>query len=71
MRKGKVLSIILTLFFVFTMGLTAEGQNEANADGSVKYPKGVLDFVAPGGAGGGWDLTIRTTAKNPERHHVW
>ena len=28
-----------------------------------KYPKKVLDFVAPGGAGGGWDLTIRTTAK--------
>jgi putative tricarboxylic transport membrane protein len=29
----------------------------------VVYPKGVLDFVAPSGAGGGWDLTIRTTAK--------
>jgi putative tricarboxylic transport membrane protein len=28
-----------------------------------KYPKKVLDFVAPGGAGGGWDLTIRTVAK--------
>ncbi|PID57059.1 tricarboxylic transport TctC [candidate division KSB3 bacterium] len=28
-----------------------------------KYPKKVLDFVAPGGAGGGWDLTIRTAAK--------
>lgn len=27
------------------------------------YPEGNLDFVAPGGAGGGWDMTIRTTAK--------
>lgn len=27
------------------------------------YPPRTLDFVAPGGAGGGWDLTIRTTAK--------
>ncbi len=27
------------------------------------YPEGKLDFVAPGGAGGGWDMTIRTTAK--------
>ena len=27
------------------------------------YPKGALEFIAPGGAGGGWDLTIRTVAK--------
>ncbi|GAK56608.1 hypothetical protein U27_03570 [Candidatus Vecturithrix granuli] len=27
------------------------------------YPSKVLDFVAPAGAGGGWDLTIRTVAK--------
>lgn len=29
----------------------------------VDYPKGALEFIAPGGAGGGWDLTIRTVAK--------
>ena len=63
MRNGKILSLILTLFFVLSAGLTAEGQNDAAGDGNVVYPKGVLDFVAPGGAGGGWDLTIRTTAK--------
>lgn len=28
----------------------------------VDYPKGALEFIAPGGAGGGWDLTIRTVA---------
>ncbi|OQY32981.1 MAG: tricarboxylic transport TctC [Spirochaetaceae bacterium 4572_59] len=63
MKNEKVFSFILTLILVFTMGLTAEGQKDASADGSVRYPKGNFDFVAPGGAGGGWDLTIRTTAK--------
>lgn len=29
----------------------------------VDYPKGALEFIAPAGAGGGWDLTIRTVAK--------
>ncbi len=33
-----------------------------SAEGSA-YPSGNMDFIAPGGAGGGWDLTIRTTAK--------
>ncbi len=27
------------------------------------YPPSTMSFVAPGGAGGGWDLTIRTVAK--------
>ncbi len=63
MRKGKIFSIILTLIFALSMGLAAEGQSEDSAKGNPAYPKGVLDFVAPGGAGGGWDLTIRTTAK--------
>jgi len=27
------------------------------------YPRGAMDFVAPSGAGGGWDLTIRTVAR--------
>ncbi len=62
MRNGKIISFILTLSLVLTMGLTAEGQADSGS-GNPKYPKGVLDFVAPGGAGGGWDLTIRTTAK--------
>lgn len=33
------------------------------ADSASNYPSGNLDFVAPAGAGGGWDLTIRTIAK--------
>ena len=27
------------------------------------YPKRPVEFVAPAGAGGGWDLTARTVAK--------
>jgi putative tricarboxylic transport membrane protein len=29
----------------------------------VKYPEKALEFIAPAGAGGGWDTTIRTVAK--------
>jgi putative tricarboxylic transport membrane protein len=61
MRNVKMLGFLLSLFMVMSLGLTAEGQGEDGSNGT--YPKGVLDFVAPGGAGGGWDLTIRTTAK--------
>lgn len=37
--------------------------NESSNGSSSDYPKGSLEFIAPGGAGGGWDLTIRTVAK--------
>ncbi len=39
--------------------LASFGQMSYAAD----YPSKPLDFVAPAGAGGGWDLTIRTVAK--------
>ena len=43
---------------------TAVATNEpASAEVTENYPEGNLNFIAPGGAGGGWDLTIRTTAK--------
>jgi putative tricarboxylic transport membrane protein len=56
---------LLTALMVFTMtscGAKKTADSEEAAK-SVKYPKGNFDFVAPSGAGGGWDLTIRTTAK--------
>lgn len=31
--------------------------------GDPNYPKRPMQFIAPAGAGGGWDLTIRTVAK--------
>ena len=53
--------VVLAVLLAFAAGtLAAEGQKDG---GAVQYPKGALDFVAPSGAGGGWDLTIRTTAK--------
>ncbi len=63
MKSKRILSLVLGLFLILSASLAAEGQKDASAGGHVVYPKGVLDFVAPGGAGGGWDLTIRTTAK--------
>lgn len=54
----KRLGMGMLIALVATGAVLAEGQNEGGAG----YPRGALDFVAPGGAGGGWDLTIRTTA---------
>jgi putative tricarboxylic transport membrane protein len=34
------------------------------------YPPKTLSFVAPSGAGGGWDLTIRTVAKTLKDTHL-
>ena len=57
--------MLMLLVFAVCIGasgmLFANGQDEQSA--AVDYPKGNLDFVAPAGAGGGWDLTIRTVAK--------
>ena len=52
------LGMFILIALVATGAVLAEGQNESGAGD----PRGALDFVAPGGAGGGWDLTIRTTA---------
>ncbi|WP_300711498.1 hypothetical protein [uncultured Brachyspira sp.] len=47
--------IVMGIIFIMT---SCKG-----ADQSANYPSGNLDFVAPAGAGGGWDLTIRTIGK--------
>ncbi|MCD6396803.1 MAG: tripartite tricarboxylate transporter substrate binding protein [Spirochaetaceae bacterium] len=60
MEKRKVMIFIAVIFLMTVTALFAGGSGEQGAE---QYPKGNLDFVAPGGAGGGWDLTIRTTAK--------
>lgn len=60
----KFLILLLVLALSAGMLLTACSKDEvSSADASETYPEGNLDFIAPGGAGGGWDLTIRTTAK--------
>ncbi len=60
MKRITVSILLLTVGLMAAGALFAEGQGEGR---EVQYPKGALDFVAPSGAGGGWDLTIRTTAK--------
>ncbi|WP_020614016.1 Bug family tripartite tricarboxylate transporter substrate binding protein [Sediminispirochaeta bajacaliforniensis] len=60
MKKSFVSLLVLAICFALAAPIFAEGQREG---GDVQYPKGALDFVAPSGAGGGWDLTIRTVAK--------
>ncbi len=61
-RMSRIMMIIAAAAIMLTASTAvfANGQGEASAE---NYPSGNLDFVAPGGAGGGWDLTIRTTAK--------
>ncbi len=57
----KITAIITIMLILSASAVFAGGSGEKG--GKVVYPKGNFDFVAPGGAGGGWDLTIRTTAK--------
>lgn len=49
--------------FVFSLIAVFAFVSLSHAVYAQNYPKKVLDFVAPAGAGGGWDLTIRTVAK--------
>ena len=55
-RFSFLLAIILTLSIV-TLGCSSSTSSSSD------YPKKAMEFIAPGGAGGGWDLTIRTVAK--------
>ncbi len=62
MKKCSI--ILLCLIMAVPFALMANGSSEgATGEKQVVYPKGNFDFVAPAGAGGGWDLTIRTVAK--------
>jgi len=53
---------LLMVALMVPAALFANGDKESQS-GSVTYPKGNFDMVAPSGAGGGWDLTIRTVAQ--------
>lgn len=54
----KVLLKIFSISLMLVVIASCKGTDNAS-----NYPSGNLDFVAPAGAGGGWDLTIRTVAK--------
>lgn len=60
MRIKKALTTLLALTVLGTTALTG---CTASGGADKAYPNGALEFIAPGGAGGGWDLTIRTVAK--------
>lgn len=61
MKFKKRMSSLMVLTVIGAMTLT--GCVGARTSDSSNYPKGALEFIAPSGAGGGWDLTIRTVAK--------
>lgn len=42
---------------------TSTGELSVTETQATDYPKRAMEFIAPSGAGGGWDLTIRTVAK--------
>lgn len=54
MKAGKLLLSVIVVCSLVAFSFASYAKT---------YPSGALDFVAPAGAGGGWDLTIRTVAK--------
>ena len=57
----KRFSFILVL--ILSVALVSVGCGSKETANSADYPTKPMEFIAPGGAGGGWDLTIRTVAK--------
>ena len=62
MKKNNLTKMILAGTLAVTTVLAGCGST-AGASKEASYPKKAMEFVAPSGAGGGWDLTIRTVAK--------
>lgn len=71
MSLKKTMATLVAGVVVTTMLFTgcSSGNTTTSTGGSgsaapeVKYPEKALEFIAPAGAGGGWDTTIRTVAK--------
>jgi len=59
-KKNKLTKIILAGTLAVTTVLAGCGTTSTS---KADYPKKAMEFIAPSGAGGGWDLTIRTVAK--------
>ena len=59
----KILSMVLVGAMILALLSGCGAEETTSAAAGDNYPEGNLEFVAPGGAGGGWDMTIRTTAK--------
>ncbi len=62
MKKNNLTKMILAGTLAATTILAGCGSTTGTTKGT-DYPKSAMEFIAPSGAGGGWDLTIRTVAK--------
>lgn len=65
MKRNKTFKagiLVLVILLSLSVLLTGCGSKPA-ATQSAKYPTKPMEFIAPAGAGGGWDMTIRTVAK--------
>jgi putative tricarboxylic transport membrane protein len=63
MKKNNLIKMILVGTLAVT-SLAGCGTKATTEEGKTpEYPKNAMEFIAPGGAGGGWDLTIRTVSK--------
>lgn len=64
MKKWKTTIMVFVAATALLAGCASpSGTSSSNTGAGGDYPKGAMEFIAPAGAGGGWDLTIRTTAK--------
>lgn len=59
MKRFFTLGIVILLLTSLVVGCSSSPTTKDNSN----YPSKSMEFIAPGGAGGGWDLTIRTVAK--------
>lgn len=59
----KRLSLLLMVAFMVVLSTQSFALFGKKKDDGSNYPKKPMTFIAPGGAGGGWDTTIRTVAK--------
>jgi len=66
MKRFSVFFIIILSLAVFGMGCSNAPATTEKAEVNADYPTKPMEFIAPGGAGGGWDLTMRTVAKTLE-----
>jgi putative tricarboxylic transport membrane protein len=56
--------VVTTMLFTgCSSGKATTSSGSGSAAPEVKYPDKPLELIAPAGAGGGWDTTIRTVAK--------
>lgn len=60
---GLVFIMIIGTLFTGCSSDEPTSGNETDSKAAADYPKKAMEFIAPAGAGGGWDLTIRTVAK--------